>query len=449
MQGIKNLTEGHIFKQLFNLAMPIMATSFIQMAYSLINMAWVGRIGSEAVAAIGTVGILSWMSASISLLNKVGSEVSVGQAIGVKDEVAAKKFASHNITIALIISICWGALLFIFAHPIIGIYELNSQISANAVVYLRIIAAAMPFIFLSTAFTGIYNAAGRSKVPFYISGSGLIINIILDPIFVFVFKWGTTGAALATWISQAFVFALFIFQLKGKKDILGGFQLFTKLQRSYTLRIIKLGLPAATLNTLFAFVNMFLCRLASEQGGHIGLMTLTMGGQIEAITWNTSQGFSSALGAFISQNYAAGMHDRVLKSYKATLWMTSIFGSFCTLLFVFFGQEIFSVFVPELPAILAGGIYLRISGYSQLFMMMEITTQGLFYGTGRTLPPAIISITCNYLRIPLAIVFTSMGMGVVGIWWAISGTSIAKGVFATMWFAIIRKRILKTAKYII
>ena len=445
MQGIKNLTEGHIFKQLFNLAMPIMATSFIQMAYSLINMAWVGRIGSEAVAAIGTVGILSWMSASISLLNKVGSEVSVGQAIGAKDEVAAKKFASHNITIALLISVCWGALLFIFAHPIIGIYELNSKISANAVIYLRVISAAMPFIFISTAFTGIYNAAGRSKIPFYITGSGLIINIILDPIFIFLCKWGTTGAALATWVSQAIVFALFIYQLKGKKDILGGFRLFTRLHKSYTMRIFKLGLPAATLNTLFAFVNMFLCRLASEQGGHIGLMTLTMGGQIEAITWNTSQGFSSALGAFISQNYAAGRNDRVLRAYKATLWMTSIFGSFCTLLFVFFGQEIFSVFVPELPAILAGGIYLRISGYSQLFMMLEITTQGLFYGTGRTLPPAIISISCNYLRIPIAIIFTGMGMGVVGIWWAISSTSIAKGIFASMWFAIIKKRILKVS----
>jgi putative MATE family efflux protein len=444
MQGIKNLTEGRIFKQLFNLAMPIMATSFIQMAYSLINMAWVGRIGSEAVAAIGTVGILSWMSASISLLNKVGSEVSVGQAIGAKDEAAAKKFAAHNITIALIISLCWGTLLFVFAHPIIGIYELNSEISANAIVYLRIISAAMPFIFLSTAFTGIYNAAGRSKVPFYITGSGLIVNMILDPIFIFVFNWGTTGAAIATFVSQGIVFGLFIYQLKGKKDILGGFALLTKLQRSYTRRIFKLGLPAATLNTLFAFVNMYLCRLASEQGGHIGLMTLTMGGQIEAITWNTSQGFSSALGAFISQNYAAGKHDRVLRSYKATLWMTSIFGSFCTLLFIFFGQEIFSVFVPELPAMIAGGIYLRISGYSQLFMMMEITTQGLFYGTGRTLPPAIISITCNYLRIPIALVLTGMGMGVAGIWWAISGTSIAKGVFASIWFAVIKKRILKS-----
>ena len=187
MQGIKNLTQGPINRQLFNLAMPIMATSFIQMAYSLTDMAWVGRLGSEAVAAIGSVGILTWMSGSISLLNKVGSEVSVGQSIGAQSQEDARSFASHNITIALIISICWGGLLFIFAEPIIRIYELEEHITANAIQYLRIVSTGLPFVFLSAAFTGIYNAAGRSKVPFFISGTGLILNIVLDPLFIFGF----------------------------------------------------------------------------------------------------------------------------------------------------------------------------------------------------------------------------------------------------------------------
>ena len=99
---------------------------------------------------------------------------------------------------------------------------------------------------------------------------------------------------------------------------------------------------------------MFLCRTASEQGGHIGLMTFTTGGQIEAITWNTSQGFSTALSAFIAQNYAAGRTERVLKAWYTTLWMTGIFGTFCTLLFIFFGNEVFSIFVPEQAAYEAG-----------------------------------------------------------------------------------------------
>ena len=129
MQGTKNLTKGPINRQLFNLAMPIMATSFIQMAYSLTDMAWVGRIG------------------------------------------------------------------------ILRIFELKEHITENAVTYLRIVSTGLPFVFLSAAFTGIYNAAGRSKTPFYISGTGLIMNIILDPLFIFGFGWGTVGAALATWLA--------------------------------------------------------------------------------------------------------------------------------------------------------------------------------------------------------------------------------------------------------
>ena len=330
-----------------------------------------------------------------------------------------------------------------FASPIIRIYELEEHITANAIEYLRIISTALPFIFLSAAFTGIYNAAGRSKIPFYISGTGLIMNIILDPLFIFGFGLGTNGAAYATWLSQATVFAIFIYQLRFRKDaLLGGFPFFSRLKKKYTRRILKLGLPVATLNTRFAFVNMFLCRTASEQGGHIGLMTFTTGGQIEAITWNTSQGFSTALSAFIAQNFAAGRIERVLKAWHTTLWMTGIFGTFCTLLFVFYGNEVFSIFVPEQAAYEAGGVFLRIDGYSQLFMMLEITMQGVFYGIGRTVPPAIVSIVCNYMRIPLAILFVRMGMGVEGIWWAVCVTTIAKGLILLGWFTMIRKKCL-------
>lgn len=443
MQGTKNLTQGPINKQLFNLAMPIMATSFIQMAYNLTDMAWVGRLGSEAVAAIGSVGILTWMSSSISLLNKVGSEVSVGQSIGAKNQEDARNFASHNITIALIISVCWASLLFLFADPIIKVYDLKQNITENAVEYLRIVSTGLPFVFLSAAFTGIYNAAGRSKIPFYISGIGLIMNIILDPIFIFGLNLGTNGAAYATWLSQATVFLIFVYQLRFRDALLGRFPFFTSLKKRYTKRIIRLGFPVAALNTLFAFVNMFLCRTASEQGGHIGLMTFTTGGQIEAITWNTSQGFSTGLSAFVAQNYAAGKLDRVVKSWHTTLWMTGIFGTFCTLLFVFYGNEVFSIFVPEQAAYEAGGVFLRIDGYSQLFMMLEITMQGMFYGIGRTVPPAITSIVCNYLRIPLALFFIQLGMGVEGIWWAVSATTIAKGLILLGWFIHVKKKKIK------
>ena len=444
MQGTKNLTSGPIHRQLFNLAVPIMGTSFVQMAYSLTDMAWVGRLGSESVAAIGSVGILTWMTNSISLLNKVGSEVSVGQSIGAQNAPDARSYASHNLTLSLIISICWGLILFVFAEPIMQIYKLEPAITAKAVNYLRIVATAFPFIFLSASFTGIYNASGQSKIPFMISGIGLLLNMILDPLFIFGFGWNTEGAAIATWVSQATVLGLFIYRLKKRKEVLGGFAFFTKLESRFVKRIFKLGLPVAILNTLFSIINLFMARTASLYGGHIGLMTLTAGGQLGAIAWNTSQGFSTALSAFVAQNYAAGKNDRVLGAYATTLKMTAVFGTFCTLLFVFWGSELFSLIVPDPQAYKAGGVFLRIDGYSMLFMMLEITTQGLFYGTGRTIPPAVISIGFNTLRIPLAMLLASIGMEITGVWWAISLTSIAKGITSAAWFAVLKRRILVT-----
>jgi putative MATE family efflux protein len=442
MQGIRDLTAGPIKRLLFNLAMPIIGTSFIQMAYSLTDMAWVGRLSSKSVAAVGAVGIITWMTNSIASLNKVGAEVSVGQSIGSQNLDDARRYSSHNLTIGLLIALCWGVLLFGFARPVLGIYKLDAAITAEASVYLRIVATGFPFIFLSAAFTGIHNAAGQSRIPFYINGIGLLMNILLDPLFIFIAGWGTAGAACATWLSQGCVCGLFIYQLKYRNRLLGDFPFFTRLKISYTKRIFRLGLPVALLNALHALINFTLGRTASTYGGHIGLMTLTAGGQMEALAWNTSQGFSTALSAFTAQNYAAGKKDRLAGAYRATLAMTSLLGVFCTFLFVFYGEAIFSVIVPEREAYVSGGIYLRIDGYAMLFMMLEITMQGLFYGTGRTLPPAIISIGFNLSRIPLAVILCSTTLGVTGIWWAIALTSTAKGITSFIWFRLLRKKIM-------
>lgn len=441
MQSVKNLTEGSIRKQLFNLAIPIMGTSFVQMAYSLTDMAWVGRIGSEAVAAIGAVCILTWMLQSFSLLNKVGAEVTVGQSIGSGNQQEAKAYAAHNLTLALIFSLMWGVIFFSLATPIVSLYKLSPEISAKAVEYLRIVSTAFPFVFLASAFTGVHNAAGLSKIPFYISGAGLALNMLLDPLFILLFGWGTAGAAYATWLSQCMVILLFVYQLKVRNKLWDDFHFFVPLKWKYTLKVVRIGIPVALLNSFFAVINMLMGRTASTYGGHYGLVALTTGGQIEAIAWNTSQGFSTALSAFTAQNYAARKRNRVEAAYRTTLMMTSIFGVFCTFLYVFYGNEIFSIVVPEREAYMAGGLFLRIDGYSMMFLMLEITMQGLFYGIGRTVPPAVTSIVFNTLRLPLAMLLGAIGLGIEGVWWAICISSILKGIVSFIWFRTLSKKI--------
>jgi putative MATE family efflux protein len=439
MLDTKDLTAGAIRRQLFTLAAPIIGTSFIQMAYSLTDIAWLGRLGSGSVAAIGAVAIIVWFTNSIALTTKVGAEVNVGRALGRRSDEEAALFASHNITISLLTAIAWGAAMLVFARPVISLYKLEADIENEAITYLRIVTAGFPCIFTSAAFTGIHNAGGMSKVPFYINGVGLIMNIVLDPVLIFLCHFGSAGAALATVISQLTVCAIFIVRMKRRNAAGGSFVFFVKPKSSFTKQIFRTGLPVAALNCLFAVINLLMGRTASMHGGHIGLMTLTAGGQIEALCWNTSQGFSTALSAFVAQNHAAGRFHRVHDAYRITLLYTTIFGLACTALFVFLGSEIFALIVPDPEAYRSGGIFLRIDGYSMTLMMLEITMQGIFYGTGRSLPPAIVSISFNLLRIPLAAALAA-SMGITGVWWAISATSMGKGAALFLYYKAVRRR---------
>ena len=442
--GVRDLTRGSIFGQMTNLAFPIMATSFVQMAYNLTDMAWVGRLGSEAAAAVGTVGLLMWLSSSIAYLSKVGAEITVGQSIGAGKLDEAKIYASHTTTISFIVSLITACVCFFGADTIILFFKVNDRVSTEAVQYLRVVCTAQPFIFMILTFSGIYNAAGRSRIPFYLISTGLVLNMVLDPLMIYgignIKGGGVLGAAFATWISQGVVFILFMWQMKRANGILSRFPYLIKLRKKYLFRIIRIGLPVMLTQVLFASINTYLARIASVYGGHIGVTSQTTGGQIEGVTWYTSLGFSTALGAFVAQNYGAGKIERMKKAYRYTLFFMMSLGALMTLCFIFAGKQIFGLFIPEEQAMKAGGEYLAIMGVSQVFMTIEITTQGMFNGLGKTIPPSTISIVFNLLRIPLAIFLASV-MGITGVWWAISISSLIKGVISPVWFRLISKKI--------
>jgi Na+-driven multidrug efflux pump len=221
--------------------------------------------------------------------------------------------------------------------------------------------------------------------------------------------------------------------MKQKNGILNRFPYFVRLQKSYTIILFKLGAPLAVMNCFFACINFYMARIASVYGGHLGIMSQTTGGQIEGISWNTSQGFSTALGTFTAQNCSAGKIDRIRKAYKYTLMLLLSLGIVITFSFLFLGKEIFSLFVSEIEAQNAGKNYLFIVAYCQIFMMLEIITLGMWNGYGRTLPPALVSIGFNLIRIPLALGLAPT-CGINGVWWAISISAIIKGIISPIWF---------------
>lgn len=440
--GIKDLTRGPIFKQLISLATPIMATNFIQMAYTLTDMAWVGRIGSEEIAAVGAVGILLWLTTSFALLPKIAAEISIAQSIGAKRLDKARIYASHVVTIGFIMGVVIALILWAGSSIIVSFFKMEDHIAKMGVGYLNIVAFALPMVYLANTFAGVYNGAGRTTIPFYAIATGLVFNMVLDPLFIFgLGAWkgmGVDGAAIATVISQTIVALLFVWQMKRSNGILNRFPYFVKLQGSYTKYIFKLGTPIAAMSCLMAAISLYVARIASFYGGHLGVMSQTTGSQIEGITWNTTNGVSTALGTFVAQNYAAGELNRTRKAYKYTLMALLSLGIVVTLAFIFFGQEIFGVFVPETEAKIAGGEYLFIVAFCQVFMMLESTTLGMWNGYAKTMPPAILSIGFNILRIPLAL-FLASKIGVNGVWITLTVTAIMKGALSPLWFMIFIK----------
>lgn len=436
MKRTINLTEGSIFQALTKLAIPIIATSFVQMAYNLTDMIWVGRVGSGAVAAVGTAGFFTWLANSIILIPKIGAEVGVAQSLGKEDFPAAKSYIRHSLQLIIVLSIIYATGLIFLRHSLIGFYRLGESIEAAARTYLVIVSFGMVFFTINPVFTAIFNGSGDSTTPFKINVIGLVVNMILDPILIF--GWGpiprleTAGAAIATIFAQMVVTLIFILEAKKRTDLFAGLKIWLKPNLECLKVIVKLGFPVALQSALFTLIAMVLARIIA-QWGPLPIAVQKVGSQIESLSWMTVGGFQSAMSAFVGQNYGAKKWERVYRGYFVGLGIVSVFGIFVTLLLIFGARPLFAIFIPEKEAIRYGVDYLRILGLSQLLMCIEIITAGSFIGQGKTTPPAIVGIVFNVARIPLALVLSSTALGLNGVWWAISITSIFKGLVLGLW----------------
>ncbi|MDR3365421.1 MAG: MATE family efflux transporter [Prevotellaceae bacterium] len=445
---MKNFTQGKILPQLMSLALPIMGTGLAQLAYNFADIFWVGRLNSQSVAAVSIAGFLAWITFSIACITKVGAEVCIAQAIGQRKLVAARLLAAHAVTIAAAISVITLALLLCFMRSIVGLFGLAPEISEQCIGYVKIMAYCMPFWFFAPTFAGIYNATGNSRTPFVVSSLAILINIVLDPFLIFGVGFfpalGVQGAAIATGVSLMVEFCIFVvLLLRPSTTPIAGFRFFTPLKRNLSLRLLKVGAPASLQSALFATLSMVLSTIAASIGGHVGVAVQGAGSQIESLSWITATGVSTALGAYIGQNYGAQKLGRVMKSFAAGLGVVSIYGALVGACFMLFGAEIFALFIPHDSAVVEEGArYLYIFGISQMFLCAEIASCGAFNGLGRSYYPAIITVAFNMLRIPMAIVL-SRYMGLSGVWWAMCISTLIKGVVLSATFPVFIRSIKK------
>ena len=444
MKGRIDLTQGKITEKLVKLSLPIMATSFIQMAYNMIDMIWVGKAGSSSVAAVGTAGFFTWLAMAFITISKVGAEVKVAQSMGQHDVDETKLYIKSAIEINIILSILYTIFLIMFKDQLIGFFRLGDEnVISMSKEYLVIVAFGMIFYFINPVFTAIFNGMGNSKTPFLINTIGLLTNIVLDPILILglgkIPSMGVAGAAIATVVAQIVVTSCFMLKILKSKEIYFKIIPFKDIKLNYYKILYNLGIPVALQSGLFTLFSMTLGVVVASFGP-VAVAVQKVGSQIESISWMSAEGIAAALSSFVGQNYGAKKIDRINKSTRYALIGVILWGSLTTVILVFLGEPIFRAFINEPEAILKGTDYLKILGYSQLFMCLEITVSGIFKGLGRTYIPSIIIAVLTGMRIPMAILLSKPEiLGLNGIWWSITISSIIKGILLFIILVVLRK----------
>ena len=444
MEG--NLTKGPILKTLTKLAIPIMASSFLGTLYNITDMAWIGLLGSKAVAGVGVGGMFTWLSQGLAAMARMGGQVQVAQCIGRGERDRAHGFAQAAVQLATLMGMAYAVISLVFTRQMVAFFQLTDpEAQTAALSYTKIACGLIVFSFLTLTMTGLYTAQGDSKTPFLANLIGLVTNMILDPVLILgpgpFPKLGVVGAAIATVTAQAIVMMMMILGviIQKKENVLKGIRLTAKIPKEYLGGLCRIGIPTAIQGMAYCAISMVLTRMVSAYGAE-AVATQRVGGQIESISWNTADGFAAALNAFIAQNYGAGKMERVRKGYRASLWTVGIWGLLISFVFICFPKAIADIFFHEPKAVATAVGYLVIIGFSEAFMCVELTTVGALSGLGRTRLCSIISIAFTSARIPLAIILGGL-IGLSGIWWALSITSIIKGIIFTCTFLwITRKR---------
>ena len=191
--------------------------------------------------------------------------------------------------------------------------------------------------------------------------------------------------------------------------------------------ILRLGGPTALQSMIYCGISMVLTKMVAAFG-EPAVATQRVGGQIESVSWNTSDGFAAAMNAFAAQNFGAGKMDRVRKGYKISAITVGLWGTLVALAFIFLPVQISSVFFHEPEVIPVSVQYLVIIGICEPFMCIELMAIGAISGLGNTKICSIVSIIVTGLRIPLAILLSSTSLGLNGVWWALTLTSVTKGI---------------------
>ena len=431
-------------KSLWTLAIPIIAGMGIQTLYCIVDMIFIGRISGSAIAAVAFNFPIFFFVMGISFGLGSGVTASIARFIGSDDKVNADNAAEHAILIAIVISALLTSLGLLYGKQILLKIGCTPEVLPESWEYLKVSCYGISFGVFSGCFRSILAGEGDMKFPMILAGFGTILNIILDPIFIFTLGFGVAGAAWATTISQMIVFVVFIFMLFVKEHAYVKFQLRDFSPSKYILiDIIKVGLPASLSMIVMSVGQLIFNRMLATFSTD-AVAAYQVGGRIDMVVFLPIFGIASALTTMVGMYFGANEIDKIRYITKYGISRAFIITSIGSILLYIFAPVIISGFTDEIVIKNIAVDYLRVISLLFPFISIGLTIGRILQGLGLGMPSLIIT-TIRVIGVagPLAYYFIYiLGKPVEWMWYAMFISGIMATMISIIWLKLAFRKFL-------
>lgn len=405
-----DLLNGKPIKSIIMFALPIMASSMLQYNYNLVDNIIVGRfIGTDALAAVGSVGSINGFIIGTALGLTSGFTIAVAQSYGAGDKGKMNKYAGNSISLALIIGIVIVIVAHLLCYPLLRLLKTPESIIDVAASYLDVLYFAVPVQMLLNNFNALSRAVGESKKPLYFLIVSVFVNLLLDLLFVVHFKWGVIGAAWATNISEvvaAVLAGIYIFKYNKQLNIT-----FKELKPDSRVVInqIKMGIPISLQFTITSIGSMTLQTAVNSFGANV-IAGFTAAGRVEQLTNIPMSGLGVGTMTFVSQNYGAGNYNRIVKSVRKIFLLDIAVSVVCSLLLVIMGPSVVKLFMTDYNADIMYAAKHYLTAIAQCYSLVAVlfVLRNTLQGLGFTYANTIAGAGELFGRLAVALIFTNI-----------------------------------------
>lgn len=440
-----DFSKGKVWRRIVAQAIPLTLAQLVQLMYNVVDRIYLGHLPSAdglALTGIGLAFPIIILTNAFTNLFGTGGTPLFSIARGAKNEERAERILGNVFTLLACTAVIITCLGFVFRQPLLYLFGASDASYPYADAYLRIYLLGTPFAMLSTGLNGFINAQGFPKFGMVTTMLGAVLNIILDPLFIFVFNMGVEGAALATIIAQTASAVWVLRFLTGKRALLRIRRQHIRVSLPLTKEIITLGTAGFIMQGTNALVQISCNTMLASYGGdlYIGLMSVI--NSVREVVSLPVSGLSNGAQPVLSYNYGAKEYGRVKTAIKFTSIAGTVYTIIMWIVVLLLPTQLISLFTNDPAMIAAGPEMMRIYFFGFSFMVFQFAGQTTFQALGCAKQAICFSLLRKaVIVVPLTLLLPRIGFGVRGVFLAepISNVIGSLACFLTMYCTVYRR----------